>query len=250
MRARIVRHVHARDNIISGTAEIDGKSYTYSSRGHIAKAVNRLYREVSWKPQEGDEIVIDGEVTGECLIIDHLEPWDPGRFNPLDRHQDLQERLLAKLPKMPSVGKHLRHSSHSDEGIQVSYLRWTAPVETQIGRKKVPVIVSAIAAEGELRFAFLAQHGASRVAANQVPFLPVLAESLGIPSIAAPRQATPASSRPQHVSKEARRDPNKWRPGVPYRPEGMPEPEPEFDIPFDHQPGLSANQLPADDCPF
>lgn len=255
VRARLVRHSHTRDNTIEGELEADGVTFSYESRGHIVKAVNRLYRSVSWKPKEGDEVLIDGDFVRGHAVIDHIEPWSPQDYSPLHRHTELIERLRAMLPSFPELGKALRHRAHNDNGDEVRVIRWQNPAKSWIGRAELPAIVSAIIANDDIRFCARTQDGGRELQLDSTAILPLIADTLGIPSldVSSPkpsrrdrvfgtRKPNPMK-RPPAKSKLSAGNPNKWRPGQPYRPIGMPEP----DIP---EGTLNPDVPPFSDCPF
>ncbi len=238
MRALVVRHQHNRDNSVEGTINVQGQQITYKSRGHIAKAVNRIYRNVSWKPAEGEEVIIDGDLNGKHIIVDHIEPWRPREFVIIDRYKDFQAKLLERLKIIPEMGPILRQSLHDDEGTQVRYVRWAKPVKAREGRKTLPAIITAIEAEGDMRFALRSQVTGKILPQQDVAILPLIANTLGIPFV----------FEPDAVPLGRSSDPNKWRPGVPYRPIGMPQDSPVLmtdEVPFD-----TGEPVEDADCPF
>jgi len=220
MRARVTGLEHWRDNSLTGTLEHAGETFDFKTRGHIAKAVNAQYRDVSWKPTEGSEIIFDGDISGRRVILDHIEPWKPHEHSVLERHRDLQERLIDRLGTMPEMTKVMRHRAFDDEGIDVRLVRWMKTARAGEGRRVQDCIISAIIAEGDIRFAARDRSGAAPVALDRVALLPLIAGSLGIPSLIL--DAAPVAIPESRVS----RNPNKWRPGMDYRPEGMPERDP------------------------
>lgn len=255
VRAKLVRHTHTRDNTIEGELEADGHRFTYESRGHIVKAVNRLYRSVNWKPSEGDEVLIDGDFVRGHAVIDHIEAWAPQDYSSLDRHTELVERLRASLPAFPELGKALRHHAHNDNGDEVRVIRWQNPTRGWIGRAELPAVVSAIIANDDIRFCARTQDGGRGLQLENTAILPLIAETLGIPmlDVSAPkpsrrervlgtRKPNPMRNEPAK-SKLSAGDPNKWRPGQPYRPIGMPEPQMPEGI-------LDPDIPPFPDCPF
>ena len=239
MRARIENLEHWRDNSLTGRLVHSGGTMDFKTRGHIAKTVNSQYREVSWKPTEGEEIIFDGDIHGERVILDHIEPWRPQDFRVLDRHTELQERLVSGIAAMPEMTKSMRQRAHDDDGTEIRVIRWMKPAQASYGRQKMACIVSAIIADGEIRFAMRNRSGAALLPFDKVAVLPLLAGTLGIPSLTLDLQST-ATPAPKVVTSG---NPNKWRPGVDYRPEGMPEHDPfDFDAP-------STGQV-YDDIPF
>lgn len=244
VRARLVRHEHARDNVIEGELTIGDETYSYQSRGHIAKAVNRFYRSVNWKPREGDEVIIDGDLANGLFTIDHIEPWRPDAFTPLGRHEDLIERLPQAIAEMPELNKILRH--RLDEN-GVRFVRWADQIDGKMGRRDMPSLVSAIIDADGIRFSALTREMGRTIPLEGASILPLIAKALGIPHAEMPRKSKteprlkigrkppPRSSTRKTLASS---DPNKWVPGVPYRPVGMPEPEVETLPP------------PYSDCPF
>lgn len=241
-RARLITKDHWRDNTLTGTILVDGSEYQFKTRSHIAKATNSRFTDVEWKPEEGDEVIFDGELFKNQAIIDHIEPWRPNEHTPLGRHDDLLGRLKETLPSIAEMTKHTRHRTHVDEGVEVRCIRWVKDATAKQGRKTIPVVVSAICADGDIRFASRTKAGAKLIDNSTVAILPLLAQTLGIPS---PEfDNTPA----QKPTPKKTSNPNKWIAGQPYRPEGMPEPEPEMDDPFSDS--ETSGGVVYDDIPF
>ena len=226
MRARVLNLEHWRDNSLTGTLEIQGSEYEFKTRGHIAKAINAQYRDVSWKPQGGDEVILDGDVSGSRVIMDHVEPWRPQDFRVLERHEDLQRRFVTEAPRLPTMTKIMRQDVHDDGGTEIRVIRWMKAAQAIQGRRMMATIVSAIIAEDEMRFAMRNRSGAAMLPFDKVAVLPLLAGGLGIPFLTLDAPAPTSARKPAVVTG----DPNKWRPGVAYRPEGMPERDPFDDL--------------------
>tara|TARA_B100000678_G_scaffold156089_1_gene130349 strand:- start:1342 stop:2088 length:747 start_codon:yes stop_codon:yes gene_type:complete len=241
-RARILAKDHWRDNTLTGTILVDGSEYQFKTRGHVAKATNSRFTDVQWKPEEDDEIIFDGELFKNQAIIDHMEPWRPSEHTPLGRHDDLVNRLTERLPSLSEMTKHTRHRAHIDQGVEVRCIRWVKDATAKQGRKNIPVVVSAICADGEIRFASRTKAGAKLVDNSTVAILPLLAQTLGIPT-----PEFESAPVPKPAAKKTA-NPNKWVAGQPYRPEGMPEPEPEMDDPFSDA-GSTTGEV-YDDIPF
>lgn len=238
MRARVLKLEHWRDNSLTGTLDIQGTEHEFKTRGHIAKAINAQYRDVSWKPQEDEEVILDGDVSGNRVIIDHLEPWRPQDFKVLDRHEDLQRRFIAEVENMPTMTKTMRQDIHDDNGTQVRVIRWMKPAQASQGRSMMATIVSAIIAEGEMRFAMRNRSGGAMLPFDKVAVLPLLAGGLGIPFLTLDSPTAPR--KPAVITG----NPNKWRPGVTYKPEGMPERDPFDDL------AAATGPVVYDDIPF
>ena len=74
LRARVVSKNHWRDNSLTGTMLIEEKEYGFKTRGHIAKAINSQYKDVSWKPEEGEEVITTNLATvAEGIRLRKLE---------------------------------------------------------------------------------------------------------------------------------------------------------------------------------
>lgn len=214
VRGTLKTKMSFRDNLVTGTIIIDGKEYPYRTRKHIAGATNKIYADVPWKPQEGDEIIFDGDVAANSVIIDHIEPWRPKDYQSLDRHQDIQKRIIEKIEGRPPMDKIMRYKVHDDEGIKINVLRWQSPLQFNNGKKIIPCILNAIIAENEIRFCARSVSGAKPLNVNQTVILKHLCETAGIPKI---------EFEKKNISSKTK-NPNKWDPNKAYRPEDMPEP--------------------------
>lgn len=245
VRARLARCVHARDNVVSGEIEIAGELYSFQTRSHIAAAVNRNYRGVNWKPSDGDEVLIDGDLVKGHFTVDHIEAWQPDAYQPLERHAELVARLDDAVGAMPEMSKLLRHRLSVDGE---HCLRWNEPADASLGRRSEPAILSAIFVDWDCRFLARTRKEGRIVPLEQVSILPLLAQTLGIPTAHVAGQQTSEPrikiGRPPAPARRGRKvicssNPNKWIPGQPYRPEGMPEP-----------PQDALGEPPFSDCPF
>lgn len=251
VRARVLSKEHWRDNTLTGILSIDGVEHQFKTRGHVAKAVNSQFRDVDWKPSDGEEVIIDGDVSGGRVVVDHIEPWRPQEYELLGRHGDIVERAIAEIERAPEMSKLLRHRQHEDDGADVRIVRWMRHARARDGRKERTAIVSAIVADGEMRFCCRYREGGARVPANDVAVLPLLAAAAGIPTAAVETARTPPKSTATTAA--SRTDPNKWIPGKPYRPEGMPQQaDPYADDDFDPfgETAMSGPTYADDDIPF
>ena len=242
MRARIIEKEHWRDNSVTGTLEINDAIYRFKTRKLIVQAVNSRYSNIAWKPQPGDEVIIDGDIFSDQVVIDHIEQWRPQDHTLLGRHDSIVERLIQSLPAMPEMTKALRVRSHQDCGTPVYIARWGKDAQAKDGRAMVPAVVSAIMAEAEIRFACRAKMGGKLLPNDNVAILPLLASTLGIPhaEILAPAKTI---KQPKPIARSGAKGRNKWIPGQPYTPDGMPD-----RTPFDEFAPTSAPVY--DDIPF
>lgn len=221
VRASVVDAKCWRDNSFTGTLRIDGKDYQFKTRHTITKAVNARYTNIAWKPGAGEEVIFDGEIFQDQIIIDQIERWNPCEFSPLDRHPELVERLVNGIESLSPMNKAWRIGHHEDDGIRVTVLRWLKNVYLDPVQKKEEIVLDAICAEREIRFAARLKTTGEVVANAEAPILPFIAEMLGIPRVEPLPEKKAEPARAKHSDKG---NPNKWIPGKPYRPIGMPEP--------------------------
>ena len=224
IRARLIEAERWRDKSMTGVLKISGTNYRFKTRSHLTKAINSQYSEISWKPSPGDELIFDGEIFKDQAIIDHVELWRPQDFFPLGRHVEFAKRIHNQIPSLPSMSKLLRHSLHDDEGFEIRFVRWMKRVDYIDGRKKIPAILSAICADNEIRFCAKTKSEGKMCDLDKVILLPIIAETLQIPR--AEIQADEPLGVPEKAVKTSSNNPNKWIPGQPYRPIGMPEVDP------------------------
>ena len=248
VRARLVRHELTNSLGIRGQLEADGKTYSYETRSTIKDAVNRIYKAVNWTPAKNDEIILDGDFIQGHVIIDHIERWEPAAYQPLAAHKTLVDTLGKVLPEIPEFNRLIRHHAYNDNGETIRIARWQTPASGRIGRHFVPTIISAILMDGELRFRAQSQQGARSVPLHAIKMQPLLEAAIDPKKANArhtdrafiPREAshTTASRRKLRAG-----DPNKWVPGRPYDPFGMPSPVTANDA-------LPPAARAISDCPF
>lgn len=105
MPARVVQMRHGLDNVVSGVLRTHDDEFPFRTRGHVVKAANRVYRNVTWKPSAGDDVLVDGDVLSAGMVVDHVEP------DLLDgeicRHEHL-DALALLLPTHPVASATLR----------------------------------------------------------------------------------------------------------------------------------------------
>lgn len=107
MPARVMVLRHGLDNIVTGVLRTHEGEREFTTRGHVVKATNKIYRNCAWKPSAGDDVLVDAETGGDTMIVDHIERdlgarADGGSVNP---HLDA---IAALLPKHPPASKTLK----------------------------------------------------------------------------------------------------------------------------------------------
>jgi len=105
--ARVLRMSHGLDNIVSGIVDVDGREIGFTTRGHIVKAVNKVYRGSAWKPSAGARVLLDGEMRADDLLVDHVEADEHDAGAPFSFSPHLDE-IAALLPTHPPASKTLR----------------------------------------------------------------------------------------------------------------------------------------------
>lgn len=227
VRARLVRLSRNTDDVITGALEANGKRFTFASRSDVQAAANRIFKSVSWTPCENDEIIFDGDIIQGHVIIDHIERWEPAAYQPLSGHDTLVAKLRSAIPAIPEFSRLLRQSAHNDNGETIRIARWQTPATGKLGHSYVPTIISAVLIGDDIRFRAQSVQGAKPVSLADAKLLPLL-ENAADPKKAGVRHADRAFvPRTATSSSSGRRklragDPNKWIPGQPYKPLGMP----------------------------
>lgn len=107
MPALVVQMSHGLDNVVGGMVDVDGRRMAFRTRGHIVKAVNKIYRGNPWKPSAGARVLLDGELRGDDLLVDHVEAdaHDGTAAFAFSPHLDAIAELL---PTHPPATKTLR----------------------------------------------------------------------------------------------------------------------------------------------
>lgn len=72
--ARVVQMRHGLDNVVTGVLRTHDDEFPFRTRGHVVKATNRIYRNCSWKPSAGTDVLVDGDVLAAGMVVDHVEP--------------------------------------------------------------------------------------------------------------------------------------------------------------------------------
>lgn len=106
--ARVSEWRHHLDNVVEGKLEIAGTEHRFRTRTHIIKVINRNYQNVGWKPAIGEDVLADGQMSRDLLILDAIEPqplWQEAERG----HSDMLSRLAERL--------------HSSKGHQSGYKR-------------------------------------------------------------------------------------------------------------------------------
>lgn len=107
MPCLVTRLHHGMDNIVTGTLRTTRGDLEFRTRGHIVKATNKIYRSNPWKPAAGLHVLVDGDVSGGAIVVDHIEAdhgaaADGGSASP---HLDA---IAALLPRHPPASATLR----------------------------------------------------------------------------------------------------------------------------------------------
>lgn len=176
MPARVVTLSHALDNIVSGTLRTDEGDIPFKTRMHIVKATNKLYRNCPWKPSAGDEVLVDGDIGLECMMVDHIEKDHLPRANGGASSPHL-DHIAGLLPKHPSASKTLRVWRRS-EPIRI---RFAATASRRDRRGIVQdEIIHAVHDNGEWSLWTVAKDGGAVVATGiDEAILPILARAAG-----------------------------------------------------------------------
>lgn len=73
MPATIITMKHGLDNIVSGVFQTPLGERSFITRKHIIKTTNKIYRNCPWKPAVGSKVLIDGDMDGVSVLVDHIE---------------------------------------------------------------------------------------------------------------------------------------------------------------------------------
>lgn len=107
MPARIISLKHGLDNIVTGQIETCHGNKSFTTRGHIVKATNKVYRVCQWKPSAGQNVLIDAEITGDHVLVDHIEiDYSPDVLEVSD--SQYLNMIAQMLPKHPPASKTVR----------------------------------------------------------------------------------------------------------------------------------------------
>ena len=236
-RARIETLSYAPGNMIAGTLLIDGKSYPYRTRGHLVHATGKHWSETKWRPVEGDDVLIDAEKGPGGVVIDSIEQFQPQLYQASLPLAEFQERLATAIPGLQPMNKQWRIGSTVDGETTIYCLRFAtaAPIKST-AEKPRSAVVSAILAEGDIRYHAVDKKTGKTVPIEDVNFTPIILQLIGIPLLkfdvqerfVSKRTSPQAGAEDRNRSRRAQNDKpggkrNKWVPGKPYRPEGMPE---------------------------
>ena len=167
---------HRLDNVVEGTLRTATGDVEFVTRGHIVKATNRIYRNAPWKPKAGDLVLVDGDLSGASITVDHIEPdvmsyANEGAANP---HLDA---IAALLPKHPPASKDLRVCRTQDP-IRIRFCA-AASRRTARGAIQDEIVHAAYDAAG-WRIWSVAKDGGRPTAKGIDPsILPILARAAG-----------------------------------------------------------------------
>lgn len=179
MPARVSEMNHALDNIVSGILETPKGPLSFRTRGHIVKATNKIYTACAWKPKKDAYVLIDGQVDGEHILVDHIED-DLFQSLALQPALNVHLDLIAKmLPKHPPATAMLRVWRAGGEHYRI---RFAQPASRKEGRGGVidEIIHAACSSDGKWYLWSVAKIGGAVIAKGiDGPLLPILARASG-----------------------------------------------------------------------
>lgn len=181
MPARVIELRHGLDNIVKGVLRSAKGDLSFSTRGHIVKATNKIYRACPWKPSAGDMVLVDGEITLDAMVIDHIEqdlyaePVD-GACSP---HLDT---IAEMLPRHPPATKTLRVCRDGDP----VRIRFVATASRADARGKIrDEVVHAAWTAGKWALWTVTKDGGRLVSSGiDGAVLPIIARAAGLDMIA------------------------------------------------------------------
>lgn len=181
MPARVIEMRHGLDNIVQGRLRTARGDLDFRTRGHIVKATNKIYRYCAWKPSAGDDVLVDGDLSGETILIDHIEQdlharAAEGAANP---HLDI---IACRLPTHPPATKTLRVCRDSDP-VRLRFADCASRRDTR-GRIQ-DEIIHASYSEGHWSIWTVTRDG-GRLSSSGIDatVLPILARAAGLDLIA------------------------------------------------------------------
>jgi hypothetical protein len=107
MPALVTNLRHGLDNIVSGTLRTSRGDLSFVTRTHVVKATNKIYRSCPWKPSAGDRVLVDGDISGQSVVVDHIER-DLGAAMDGGAESPHLNTLAALLPKHPPASGTMR----------------------------------------------------------------------------------------------------------------------------------------------
>lgn len=220
--AHIVEMTHGMDNVVEGVLDIDGATTGFRTRGHIVKAVNRLYRGSSWKPSKGASVLLDGEMAADLLLVDHIEPARVAADAPIASSPHL-DTIATMIPGHPPATKTLR-VWRGVGSTRVRFADMVSRIDAR-GRLVEEILHAALHPDG-WRLALIARQGAMPCDTRiDVPVLTILARAAGCPLLVGETAAEADRRRQDELRQDAgaRREDDRLR---------------------------KADPPPFDDCPF
>ncbi len=179
MPARVSEMNHALDNIVSGVLETPKGPLNFKTRGHIVKATNKIYTACAWKPRKDAYVLIDGQVDGEDILVDHIEDdlfQSLGLEPALNVHLDIIAKMLPKHPPATATMRVWR------AGGDHYRIRFAHPASRKEGRGSVldEIVHAAYSSDGQWYLWSIAKIGGAVVAKGiDGPLLPILARASG-----------------------------------------------------------------------
>lgn len=201
MPALCVQMSHGLDNIVTGVIDVSGRRLEFRTRGHIVKAVNKLYRSNAWKPSGGARMLIDGDLGKDSIVVDHIEvdAHDNGEDHVSSPHLDT---IAAMLPTHPPATKTLR-VWRGEEGTRVRFADIVSRRDAR-GRVIEEVLHGHYDPEG-WRLWRIAREGGQRTGSGiDMPVMTILARAAGC-SLLTGETAAEEDRRQQTEMREAAR---------------------------------------------
>jgi hypothetical protein len=181
MPARVTELRHGLDNLVQGVLRTARGDISFKTRGHIVKATNKIYRGCPWKPAAGQDVLVDGDLVGDAIIVDHIEQdlyAEPaeGASSP---HL---ESIGAMLPRHPPASKTLRVCRDGDP-VRIRFVAMASKADSR-GRI-TDEVVHAAWTEGRWAIWTVARDGGGLASSGiNAAVLPIIARAAGLDMIA------------------------------------------------------------------
>ena len=202
MPARVIELRHGLDNVVQGVLRTPGGDLAFRTRGHIVKATNKIYRSCPWKPAAGEHVLVDGDVSKDAVLVDHIErdlhaEAADGAANP---HLDA---IAALVPTHPPASKTLR-VHRTCEPVRIRFVE-TASRRDARGRIQDEVVHASLA-DGHWTIWTVARDG-GRLASSGIDaaVLPIIARAAGMGLIGGETVREQADRIERNEVEEARR---------------------------------------------
>jgi hypothetical protein len=110
---QIIEFKHNLDNTIEGKFSTSLGEISFKSRGHVVKTTNKIYQNNAWKPAMGLNVLFDGDLVGDFLILDHVEIDQEDKINKKIKNK-YTDVLLGKMKTLPVATKEIRYNSRDN----------------------------------------------------------------------------------------------------------------------------------------